>query len=326
MAVFESTVIEFDLEHRRLRKLTLDELTIDLHVKNKIYWVHCNLLASDDLKKITDKLQLPENVTELCKQDDTIPKLIDVDDAITVQIQCSQSEALNYKNEVDYSNLILHLTSHYCFTAASQPIPVLAEFMEISQKAIRFAKTPCFILFLILDSAVNDYARVLFNFELLSEEIDKRIHTDDDNIYNEVMDIKQQIMLMKRYVISVREIVMRISGRKITVISDQCRASLSNLSGHAHMLVHEIDSIREMLNSLLDQIDNALMQKMNETMRVLTAFAAIFLPLSLITGIYGMNFHWMPELNWKYGYFIVLFVIFLCGSFLFYLFKKRKWF
>lgn len=326
MNVFESTVIEFDLENQQIKKLSLDELDINAQNKTKLYWVHCNLNQTPDFNKVIEKLSLPDPVVNLCRQDDIMPKLIDADDAISVQIQCVQSEELSDKNEVHYSNLILHLTSQFCFTAGSQPLPVLSEFMEISQKAIRYAKTPCFILFLMIDSTVNDYARVLFNFELLTEKMDMRIHEVDNNIYNEVAEVKQQVMLMKRNVISVREILMRISGRKIAVISEQCQSSLNNLSTHAHMLVHEIDSIRELLNSLLDQIDNALMQKMSETMRVLTAFASIFLPLTLITGIYGMNFQWMPELNWKYGYFIILFVILFCGSALLYVFKKRKWF
>jgi magnesium transporter len=92
------------------------------------------------------------------------------------------------------------------------------------------------------------------------------------------------------------------------------------------MIANETDSLRDMLNSMLDQIDNALMQKMNETMKILTTFAAIFLPLTLITGIYGMNFQWMPELAWKYGYFYALTLLVVCGLSLLFIFKKMKWF
>lgn len=133
-------------------------------------------------------------------------------------------------------------------------------------------------------------------------------------------------MKVKRYTIAIREILMRITSRNILVISEQCRTSLYNLSNHCHLIVNEIDSLRDMLNGLLGQIDNQLMQNMNETMKVLTAFAAIFLPLSLITGIYGMNFYWMPELGWKYGYFGALGLIVLCALLLFLIFRKKKWF
>ena len=68
------------------------------------------------------------------------------------------------------------------------------------------------------------------------------------------------------------------------------------------------------------------MQKMNESIRILTAFASIFLPLTLITGIYGMNFRRIPELSWTYGYFYALSLIVICAGALLYLFKKMKWF
>ena len=194
------------------------------------------------------------------------------------------------------------------------------------QKSIRYAKTPCFILFLILEGIVNDYAKVLFNFELIAEQFDIRTYKTHKNIYRKIMEVKLHVMKVKRYNIAVREILTRISGRQIVVVSEQCRSSLYNLSNHAHMIVHESDSIRDVLNGLLDSIENSLMQKMNESIRILTAFASIFLPLTLITGIYGMNFRWIPELNWKYGYFSALILILVCGISLFILFKKKKWF
>jgi magnesium/cobalt transport protein CorA len=192
---------------------------------------------------------------------------------------------------------------------------------------VRHAKTTCFILFLILDNLVNQYSQILFRYELIAEKLDyKIIHRTKQNIYDKVNMIKEQIIKIKRGIIGLREIVIRLSGRKISVISNECRSSLLNLSGHSHMVVHECDSIREILNGLLGQIENALIQKMNKTMKILTSFAAIFLPLTLIAGIYGMNFRFMPELEWQYGYFLVLGSMVFCAGLLLYIFKKNDWF
>lgn len=118
---------------------------------------------------------------------------------------------------------------------------------------------------------------------------------------------------------------MRISARKIPVISKECQVSLRNLFDHSQMVFVQLDSVRDNLNSTLDQIDNFLMQKMNSTMKILTAFAAIFLPLSLIAGIYGMNFK-MPEYHWKYGYLWPLSLMTLIGGTLIWFFKRKRWF
>ncbi|EKD70659.1 MAG: hypothetical protein ACD_46C00456G0005 [uncultured bacterium] len=326
MMTLESSVIEFNIANRTFKSLSLNDLNVTEKNKDKIYWIHCNLNQTGDLIQLTEKLHLSDEVINLCHQEETIAKIIDTDETLTIQIQCLLSTELNNVDEVNYSNLIIHLTSNYCFTASYEPLPVLIEFSNTYQKALRYAKTPCFILFLLLDNTVNDYAKILFNLELFSEKMDINVRRAHDNTYNKVMEMKQQIMKMKRHMIAVREILMRISGRKIAVVSEQCRASLYNLSNHSHLVIHEVDSMRDMLNSLLDQIDNSLMQKMNETMRILTTFASIFFPLTLITGIYGMNFHWIPELSWKYGYFYALgLIIFFAGMMLF-IFKKLKWF
>lgn len=321
-----SLVIEFDVKQHTYKQISFAELPARSETSDKIFWVHCNLNESDALKTINTKLALPDSVLKLCDAQDIMPKLLDDDEGLTIQVQTLQSTHLKKHHEPRYTNLLIHLTNNYCFTATLEPIAAVTELQESLHKAIRFAQTPCFILFLILDNVVTEYAKVLFNFEVLSEDLDLRVHVSHHHIYSKVVKLKQQVMKIKRYNIAIREMLVRISVRKISVVSEQCRASLSNLASHANMVVNEAASIRDILNNLQDQINNNLMQKMNEAMRVLTAFAAIFLPLSLITGIYGMNFRWMPELEWKYGYFVILGLIIGIAVLLLLMFKKKKWF
>lgn len=322
----DSMIVEFDLSSRQSHVLSVQELSLKPNDLNRIYWVHCNLNELETFKILAAKLRLPEDVIDMCVHEDAMMKLLDKEDSLTIKIQYLLSLEFQNEEELNFGNLIIHLTDQVCFTATAEPIPVLYEFIDAYPKALRYAKTPCFILFLIMDIIVNDYARGLFNFELITDQIELSTHTNHQDDYHHVMHIKQQVMKVKRYATVIREILVRISGRNIAVISDQCRSFLSNLANHAHMLIHEAESTRDMLNSLLDQIDNALMQRMNEIMKVLTSFAAIFLPLSLITGIYGMNFRQMPELEWKYGYLFALGLIVICASFLIWMFKKKKWF
>lgn len=326
MNALETEIVEFDIVNRSYKKLSLDELDIDTQDKSKLYWVHYNLNDQASFPLIIEKLKLTEDVVKLCQQSDSILNLIDSNETITIKTPALLSSELNENHEESFGNLVIHLTDNYCFTAASEAIPALLDFEHTYAKNLQYAETPCFILFLVLDNIINDYAKILFSFEVISDELDVKIRGMEGNIYNEVMDLKRQVMKIKRYIGALREILMRISGRKITVISSACRASLYNLFNQSQMVVHEVDSVRDILNGFLAQIDNSLMQKMNETMRVLTAFAAIFLPLTLITGIYGMNFHYMPELWWKYGYFYSLLLLVIVAAALLYFFKKNKWF
>lgn len=326
MAMLNSIGIEFNLQDRTYRQFSVDQFDINLEDETKIYWLHCDLNQPEIFKRVMDKLHLSDDFINLCDPADTMPKLVDTGESLTIRIQSLLSDELKQDQEAVFENLVIYLTEHYCLTVASSFLPALAAFTEVAPKAIKYAQTPCFILFLILDNVINDYSKILFHFDLIADELDMHIDDSNHNIYSDVMDKKNQVMKIKRYVAAIRDILMRISGRKLAVISEQCRLSLGNLFDHSQMVVAEADAVRDILNGTLDKIDNALMQKMNETMKILTGFAAIFLPMTLIAGIYGMNFTWIPELQWKYGYWWALFLMLLCGGFLLYLFKKMRWF
>lgn len=327
MRTMGSCAIEFDLTTRSFKNLSMSELEhLDLFHTDKIYWIHSNLNEIDTHEKLIKKCQLSEAVLKLCDQEDIIPVAIDTEEALTLQIQAPISTEVHRKTEASCGSLIIQLTPTFCFTASRDAVPVLFDFIENSQKSLRYAKTPCFIMFLMLDSIVNDYARLLFNFDVIVDRMDLRVRKTHKNIYHEVIKIRQQLLKIKRNLIALREILLRISGRNISVVSTECRSSLSKLANHTHLVVHEVDSVRDMLNSLLQQIENNLMQKLNNSIKILTAISMIFLPLTLITGIYGMNFHRIPELEWHYGYFYALGLMVTCAVIILFIFKKMKWF
>ncbi len=322
LTIFDSIIIEFDLQQHSYQPRSLAELNFPLKDKTKVYWIHCDLNDQVAFKQMIEKIPLANTVIDLCQRANAIkPRLINHDDTIMMRIP----SLLNEETE-NVGELILQLTDRFCFTASFDPLSVLRGFNSAYQQGSQYAQTPCFILFLILDHIINEYANLLFGFELIADQLDLQVRSSQKNIYNDVMTVKKNMMKVRRNLVTIREILMRISGKKISVISEACRLSLTNLLNQSEMIFHETDSIRDMLNNLLAQIDNALMQKMNETMRVLTAFASVFLPLSLITGIYGMNFYWMPELTWRYGYYYALGLLVISAVILLYIFKRKKWF
>jgi magnesium/cobalt transport protein CorA len=319
-------IVEFDLKTRGYQILSLEAFSISEKNLQKIYWIHCDLTKADHLNQIAKKINLPDEVIDLCRNESTMPRLIENNETVAIQVECLETAEHNKLSDILFSNLTLFLTSRYCFTAASKPLPTLVTFKDNFHKYLSFAKTPCFILFLLLDNTINDFSKLLLDFEILADQIDMQVEkSTKDLTYSKVMSTKKQVIKIQHHVAGIRDILMRISGRMITVISEACRLSLINLLDHTHIIFNEAEAIREILKNILDQIDNALMQRMNNTMKVLTTFAAVFLPLSLIAGIYGMNFYWIPELEWKYGYFWALFLMLVCGVGLVLLFKKMKW-
>lgn len=324
MSMLQSQAIEFDLQHRSIRRL--DSYTYDIDPDpTKIYWIHCDLNDHTAIKTLASKLHLPDYLSTMCVQNDLLPKLIDNSETVTMQVQYLSGDS-DPAETISFSNLIIHLTPKFCFTASADATPAILHFIEVHPRSIQYAQSPCFILFLLLDDIINSYSEMLLEFDENSERIDLRIREFHDESYSDLVAEEKKIMKVKRYAAALQDILMRITGRRIEAISEQCQVSLSNLFNHSQMIVREAEAVRDNLKGSLAQIDNALMHRMNSTMKVLTSFAAIFLPLSLIAGIYGMNFEWMPELHWKYGYFMVLGFMGFCAAILIYIFKRNKWF
>ena len=319
------TILKFDILKKSTTEISLAEMTTAAHNPQIVYWCHCEYKQIDSCRALIEQLDLNDTVNECVSDPSNLPQLIDSDDTLTMKLQAPQSNMLDKKHHIEYSSLIIHLTTHICFTFSNKPINALGEFLKQSQKSLHYAKTTGFILFLIMDNVLNDFAKILSGLESACDEIDSHLRsTNQRNHYRTVTKVKREAMRTKHYLAAIRDMLMRISGRKITVVSEECRKSLIDLYSHSQALVAESDSIREILNGMLDQIDNNIMYRMSETMKYLTAYATIFMPPTLIAGIYGMNFRNMPELEWQYGYYIALGIIFLSGFVTYIIFKKMK--
>lgn len=318
MPNLSSFVIEVDLLERTWKYLDVNTFEMDLVNLNKIYWVHCDLSLENELDKFKKKLQLTKEVKRLCEGSERISKTIEAENYLTLQVQCL---LFSGKRKDRHTNLLIHLTSRFCFTASNRQLPMLKKLITNFQNYVHYAHTPCFILFIVLDSIVSLYLDRLYEFEVEAEQMDLNL---GEMTYKDVADLKNHVMHIKRYSVAILNVLMHTSARKIQVVSEHCRGSLIDLLNNARLVVTEADSIRELLNGTLGRIDNALMHQVNHAMKILTAVATIFMPPTLIAGIYGMNLI-MPEYHWKYGYPIIMSVMVGCGISMFVYFRKKKW-
>jgi magnesium transporter len=321
----ECQIISFNLNSREIQQLPFpSELEYDN--ADLIYWIHLN---SFDLPKIEPFIKNLSLYSELKKDLEGIDSLpIERHDETSLSIVVRYCEpTLENVNQLEPSRLFIFLTEKYCLTIAEEDIPAIYEFSLSYRSEFRFAKTPGFILFLILDNLVDDYAAVVSKLENISEEIDLSIQKEFTKELNyTLLDFKRGLVVLKRVVASTRDILMRISGRKIIVISESCRLSLVDIYLHSQAVVGELDVLRELAANSLDAYNTALAQKMNEVMKVLTIFSSIILPMSFIASVYGMNFEHMPELKWEYGYLFAIGIMAFFAVILLAYFKKREWF
>lgn len=317
--------VRFDLSTKSYEELSVDKIDLAALEENQFYWIHCTIDEEQQhLDKLEELLQLPAHISQLLCIQEPHTKIIDTEECVTLLLQTLTDIR---QESMEVSPLVIHLTNSVCLTLSHKPIPALENFIVTCARSLKFAKTSCFILFLLMDSILNEYAELILTLDTASEDIDLQVRSRySADLYEKLLHLRRQMILVKRVIASLRDTLMRISGRKITAISEECRLSLIDIFQHSNILVSEIEILRDLVNSTLEVINNILVHKMTETMQILTAIASIFLPLTFIAGVYGMNFESMPELEWTYGYWYALALMLFCGIALLIYFKRKHWF
>lgn len=140
-----------------------------------------------------------------------------------------------------------------------------------------------------------------------------------------IMQLKRSILALTRVILPQREIMNGLSLGEYTLISERAQVYYRNIYDHLVQIEMLTLGLRDLAEGVLSAHLSSVSNRMNEVMKILTLIATIFIPLTFITGIYGMNFATMPELAWRYGYFVVLTVMAAIGVSLVVYFRKRKW-
>lgn len=184
-----------------------------------------------------------------------------------------------------------------------------------------------YLLFSLLDAIIDQYFEVVDimgdRIELLEEDLFQAQPSDD--ITFEIQELKRTILRIRRAVFPLREVMSRLEKLDNLLIEDKTRNYFRDLYDHVIQVSENIDIYREMTWSLMDMYMTTISNKMNEVMKVLTIIATIFIPLTFIAGVYGMNFEYIPELQWKYSYFVLWGIMLLVFGCMMYYFRRKKW-
>ena len=142
-----------------------------------------------------------------------------------------------------------------------------------------------------------------------------------------IYDLKREMLFYRSSISPLKEIIVKLQKDEETqIIQEETLIYLKDLYDHVVQVNDTIDNYREMLSSFIDFYMMLNSNAMNEVMKTLTIISTIFIPLTFIAGLYGMNFDNMPEVNWKYGYFVVLAVMFGLTFIMLFCFRRRRWF
>jgi magnesium transporter len=307
----------------------LDEIEKVFHYREtgSISWININGL--NHIESI-DKIGKHYNIHPLTLEDivntTQRPKIDEFDHYINVVLKMVY---YNADEEIVIEQVSFVLGENYVLTFQETDGDVFENVRErLNNPTLRIRSLgPDYLFYALIDAIVDHYYVVAETLGNKIEDLEDDLFKGNvnENISFEIQTLKRELLKVRRAIFPLREVINRIEKTENQLIEKRSIQFFSDVYDHIIQLSDTIDIYREMIWSLMDMYMTTISNKMNEVMKVLTIIATIFIPLTFIAGIYGMNFDHMPELHYQNGYYVVWIVMILVFIAMLIYFKRKKW-
>jgi magnesium transporter len=185
---------------------------------------------------------------------------------------------------------------------------------------------PDYLAYALIDAVVDGYFVVLENVGERIEDLEEEVvSTPSSDTVRKIHRMKREMITLRKALWPLREVIGALERRESPLISEPVTVYLRDVYDHTIQAIDAVEAYRDILAGLLDVYLSSLSNRMNEIMKFLTIIGTIFIPLTFIAGLYGMNFQYMPELHWRWGYFSCLGVMLVISIGMLFYFKRKKW-
>ena len=183
-----------------------------------------------------------------------------------------------------------------------------------------------YLTYALIDAIVDNYFIILEKLGERIEFIEEALVTQPTTeTLREIHSLKREMIFLRKAVWPLREVISSLERGESSLIQESTRVYLRDVYDHTIQVIDSIETFRDMVSGMLDIYLSSVSNRLNAVMKVLTIITTLFMPLTFIAGIYGMNFKYMPELEWLWGYPLVLLVMLGIGISMLIYFRKKKW-
>jgi len=252
------------------------------------------------------------------------PKIEEFDDYVYVVLWMMYAGA----DDIVQEQVSFIVTDTCVITLQEQPGDVFDPVRErIRSRKYRINSSQSdYLAYALIDMAVDSYYTVMENVDEIVTDLEERVLVDTSTrVLHDLYQMKRRILQIRRALWPLREVASKLERTETKLVKKATRIYFRDIYDHTIQVIDTVEHYRDLLSGLLDTYLSSASNKMNEVMKVLTIIATLFIPLTFIAGIYGMNFQHMPELSWKYGYLAVWGVMALSAGLMIHYFKRRKW-
>jgi magnesium transporter len=310
----------FSIDHE-ITEVNIEEVSLS----NKVfYWFN---LTPDELENINNKLfEFHYTSIEECKSISQLAK-VDFFDDYTFLVLNSLKFDNGYVNPDEFN---VFLTKRILATVSKKEVKILSELQSelINYKSsVFFSKdrSPSKLLYYILDRLILSDYEIISKLENIADALELHIMKNPNkNFLNALLHLRHQLHTLRRCVTPLRYIGDNLLCNENSIIEKEYLKSFQQINSKIDKLMFSLESFVQYIALVREAFEAEMSNKTNELMKLFTIVAMFFSPLTLITGIYGMNFY-MPETHWKYGYLYVISLMLAVSILLFMYFKKKKW-
>lgn len=293
---------------------------------DNLIWVELENPTKDELALIKDDFNLHPLTVEDCVNTNARPKIDQFPTYLFLILHAAGYNESTFK--VKTLELNICVGKNFLLTIHMDSIPSLRNAWNRAEKNISLMSGGSDnLLYQVIDSLVDNYFPVIDMLDTRIDKIENEVFSKpQEPTLKQIFSVKNDVLFLRRFMAPQRETINLLAKGGHSFINPSTGIYFRDISDNLIFILDTIDTYRDTLASALDAYLSNIGQKTNEIMKTLTIIATIMMPLTLITGIYGMNFRHMPEIGWRFGYlgFYIL-VALVAGGMLVY-FKKNKWF
>lgn len=319
-------VFHFPARSQVCNRMAVEDVPRLLSASNGFVWVDLEKPGPEERAVLSDVFHFHPLAIEDCEAPRHHPKIEDYGETLFLIIHGVLPESSH--RELRTRELDLFLGRNYLVTYRRDRLPAFDEIKsQLHAHPDHCPDSPDFLLYRILDGLVEMYLPVIDAFDRHIAHIEKRIfEAPEPAILDEIFALRRAVMRLRRISAHQREVLTRLYRREFPLIGERCAAYLRDVYDHLVRTTDLAEAYRDLLNGALDAYLSAVANRTNQIMKILTVFTALFIPLTFVAGVYGMNFRTMPELEWRWGYPVAwgLFLALAGGTYAF--FRRRGFF
>jgi len=293
-----------------------------------VTWINIDGLHQIDIfEKIGKDFEIHPLVLEDVLNTAHRPKIEDFGNYLFVVIKMLYLEPET--GEVNSEQLSLILGKNFVLSFQERTGDVFDQIRErLRQGRGRIRKMGAdYLIYSLIDAIIDNYFIILESLGETVEKLEEEVLTSPGpDTLQQIHVLKREMIFLRRSVWPLREVVGLMEKGEFELINDTTRIYLRDLYDHTIQIIDSIEALRDILTGLLDIYLSSMSNRMNEVMKVLTIIATIFIPLTFIAGVYGMNFKYIPELEWHWGYPAIWGIMLVVGAIMVLYFRKKKWF